>query len=69
MTIAYVGNAAGWETAEVLGSLEKNDATIVYRRGTNVLAVATVGRDTISLAAEHAMERGDWTGLNALLSA
>lgn len=68
VTIAYVGNAAGWETAEVLGSLEKNDATIIYRRGPNVLAVATIGRDTISLAAEIAMERGDWTGLNALLS-
>lgn len=68
VTIAYVGNAAGWETAQVLGSLEKNDATIVYRRGSNVLAVATIGRDTISLSAELAMERGDWTGLNALLS-
>jgi NADPH-dependent 2,4-dienoyl-CoA reductase/sulfur reductase-like enzyme/nitrite reductase/ring-hydroxylating ferredoxin subunit len=68
VTIAYVGNAAGWETVEILGSLEKNDATIVYRRGTQVLAVATIGRDTISLAAELAMERGDWTGLNALLS-
>jgi NADPH-dependent 2,4-dienoyl-CoA reductase/sulfur reductase-like enzyme len=68
VTIAYVGNAAGWETAEVLGSLEKNDATIVYRRGPDVLAVATIGRDTISLAAEQAMERGDWTGLNALLT-
>ena len=67
VTINYVGNAAGWETVEVLGSLEKNDATIVYRRGANVLAVATIGRDTISLAAEQAMERGDWTALNALI--
>ena len=67
VTIAYVGNAAGWETAQVLGSLEKNDATIVYRRGSQVLAVATIGRDSVSLAAEQAMERGDW-GLNALLS-
>jgi NADPH-dependent 2,4-dienoyl-CoA reductase/sulfur reductase-like enzyme len=69
VTINYLGNAAGWETAEVRGSLEKNDATIVYRRGANVLAVATIGRDNISLAAEIAMERGDWTALNALLSA
>jgi apoptosis-inducing factor 3 len=68
VTINYLGNAAGWDTVEVLGSLEKNDATIVYRRGANVLAVATIGRDNVSLAAEQAMERGDWAALNALLS-
>jgi len=68
VTIAYVGHASDWETADVNGSLENNDATIVYRRGPKILAVATIGRDTISLAAEHAIERGDWTSLNALLS-
>lgn len=68
VVIAYVGHASDWQTAEVNGSLEKNNATIVYRRGPKVLAVATVGRDTISLAAEHAIERGDWTSLNALVS-
>jgi 3-phenylpropionate/trans-cinnamate dioxygenase ferredoxin reductase subunit len=68
VTIAYVGHASDWQTAEVNGSLQNNDATIVYRRGPKILAVATIGRDTISLAAEHAIERGDWTSLKTLLS-
>lgn len=66
VTIAYLGNGAGWETVAIDGSLDKNDATIVYRRGSNVLAVATIGRDNVSLAVEQAMERGDSAELNAL---
>jgi NADPH-dependent 2,4-dienoyl-CoA reductase/sulfur reductase-like enzyme/nitrite reductase/ring-hydroxylating ferredoxin subunit len=61
MTIAYVGHASAWDSAEVDGSLEKNDATIVYRRAGQVLAVATIGRDSVSLAAEIAFERGEWS--------
>jgi NADPH-dependent 2,4-dienoyl-CoA reductase/sulfur reductase-like enzyme len=59
VTIAYVGHATTWDSADVDGSLEKNDATIVYRRGGQVLAVATIGRDSVSLAAEIAFERGE----------
>lgn len=56
MVIAYVGHGAGWNSTEIDGSLEKNDASIVYRRDSKVVAVATINRDTVSLAAEHEME-------------
>ncbi len=65
--INYVGHAALWDAAEVYGSLQRNDATIAYRRAGRVQAVATIGRDRVSLAAEEAMERGDNEKLNALL--
>lgn len=66
MTINYVGHAAGWDEAEVHGSLRANDATIVYRKGGEVQAVATIGRDRVSLEAEEAMERGDRERLNEI---
>jgi len=66
-TINYVGHAARWDAAEVRGSLQENDATIVYRLAGRVQAVATIGRDRVSLAAEEAMERGDEDKLNETL--
>lgn len=69
VVIAFVGHARGWDSAEVEGSLERNDATVVYRRAGRVLAVATVGRDAVSLAAEAAMERGDAPGLEEIVRA
>lgn len=65
--INYVGHAARWDAAEVHGSLERNDATIVYRLAGEVQAVATIGRDRVSLAAEEAMGRGDYDALNEIL--
>ena len=56
--ISYVGHATQWDSIEIEGSLAENDATIVYRRGGSMNAVATIGRDRISLEAEHAMEQG-----------
>jgi NADPH-dependent 2,4-dienoyl-CoA reductase/sulfur reductase-like enzyme/nitrite reductase/ring-hydroxylating ferredoxin subunit len=57
VVINYVGHASSWDVAEIDGSLDRNDATITYRRANRVLAVATIGRDAVSLAAEEAMER------------
>ncbi len=57
VVINYTGYGAGWDSASVDGSLEQNDATITYRRGGRTVAVATIGRDRASLAAEIAMER------------
>ncbi|HVS31761.1 MAG TPA: FAD-dependent oxidoreductase [Thermoanaerobaculia bacterium] len=72
VTISYVGSGAGWDTDEVDGSLEGNDATVLYKRGRDVIAVATIGRDGISLAAEALMERREpitLAGLNAFREA
>ena len=44
---------------DAVAPLEKNDATVTYKRADRVLAVATIGRDRVSLAAEAAMERGE----------
>lgn len=69
VAIAYVGHAAGWDEVDVQGSLAARDATVTYRRAGKVLAVATVFRDGVSLAAEAAMERGDAAALERLLAA
>ena len=61
----YVGHAEGWDRADVHGSLDARDATIAYRRGAETLAVATIGRDRVSLDAELALERGDEAALQA----
>jgi len=65
--LSYVGHATGEADIEVLGSLEKRDATVVYRTAGNVAAVLTVGRDRQSLEIEAALECKDWGGVDALL--
>jgi NADPH-dependent 2,4-dienoyl-CoA reductase/sulfur reductase-like enzyme/nitrite reductase/ring-hydroxylating ferredoxin subunit len=65
VTIAYVGHAAGWDRADVHGDLAARDATVAYRRAGKTLAVATVGRDLVSLEAEVAFERNDEGALAA----
>jgi NADPH-dependent 2,4-dienoyl-CoA reductase/sulfur reductase-like enzyme len=57
LTIAYVGHAERWETADIDGQLETRNCTITYRRGGRKLAVATIGRDLESLRAELEFER------------
>jgi apoptosis-inducing factor 3 len=64
--ILYVGHARAWDAVEIAGSLEGRDATISYRHKGKILAVATIGRDAVSLAAELAMERGDQGALESL---
>ena len=62
VTISYVGHAASWETCEIRGELEKHDACAIYRRKGRTIAVATIGRDRLSLRVEAALEQGDAVG-------
>jgi NADPH-dependent 2,4-dienoyl-CoA reductase/sulfur reductase-like enzyme/nitrite reductase/ring-hydroxylating ferredoxin subunit len=55
--IAYVGHAERWDQVEIDGQLDKQDCTIVYRRGGKKLAVAVVNRDVEGLRAEVEFER------------
>jgi NADPH-dependent 2,4-dienoyl-CoA reductase/sulfur reductase-like enzyme/nitrite reductase/ring-hydroxylating ferredoxin subunit len=67
MTISYVGHALSWDRIDLDGSLAARDVAIAYRRGGRTLAVATIGRDTVALEAEAAMERGDEEALRRLI--
>jgi len=68
VTIAFVGYAPAWDRIDVHGNLAARDATAVYRKGGEVLAVATVFRDRVSLEVEAAMERGDARALERILA-
>jgi len=57
--INYVGHAEGWDEIEVEGDIPAKDCLLRFKRGGRVLAVATIFRDTESLEAELAMERGE----------
>lgn len=66
VTVCYVGHAERWDRVDVAGSVEGRDCTVAYRRADGAtLAVATVGRDHVSLEAEVALERGDAAALAA----
>jgi hypothetical protein len=57
LSINYVGRAEKWDAVEIDGSLGAKDATVTYKRGGRVLAVATVYRDMASLEAERDIEQ------------
>ena len=57
VTINYVGYAEAWDAIEIDGRLADHDCTIIYRRGSRKLAVATVFRDRASLESEMEMEQ------------
>jgi len=68
VTIAYVGHASSWDRIEVQGSIDKRDCAIAYQSKGKTLAVASIFRDHVSLAAEVAMERGDSAAMRSLLT-
>jgi NADPH-dependent 2,4-dienoyl-CoA reductase/sulfur reductase-like enzyme/nitrite reductase/ring-hydroxylating ferredoxin subunit len=72
VTVNYVGHAESWDRIDVAGSVAGRDCTVAYRRGRGqqdgaerTLAVATIGRDHVSLEAEVALERDDQAALAA----
>ncbi len=67
--ISYVGHASQWDSCQIEGDLEKNDACAVYRRSDRIIAVATIGRDRLSLQVEAAMEAGRTADLDSLFGA
>ncbi len=68
LVINYVGHAKSTEDVRVAGSLADKDATISYWEDGVITAVATIGRDVVSLEAEHLMSSGDQEGLAELVS-
>ena len=67
VTISYVGHAPSWDNCEIRGDLEKRDACAIYRRNGRTIAVATIGRDRLSLRVEAAFEKGDTAALESIL--
>jgi NADPH-dependent 2,4-dienoyl-CoA reductase/sulfur reductase-like enzyme/nitrite reductase/ring-hydroxylating ferredoxin subunit len=56
--INYVGHAEQWDEIAIDGNVAQKDCVLRYKRGGNVLAIASIYRDLDSLKAELAMERG-----------
>jgi len=54
--INYVGHAETWDAVEVEGDPDALDCAVRYKQAGRVLAVATIGRDVVSLQSEAAME-------------
>jgi 3-phenylpropionate/trans-cinnamate dioxygenase ferredoxin reductase subunit len=69
VTISYVGHASTWNRFEIRGDLAGQDACAIYRLDDRVIAVATIGRDRVSLAVESALERLDMGALEVILQA
>jgi 3-phenylpropionate/trans-cinnamate dioxygenase ferredoxin reductase subunit len=55
-TVRYIGHAEKWDQVEIDGSLDDLNCTVTYKVKGRQLAVATIGRDLVSLQAEVAME-------------
>ena len=56
-SLAYVGHAERWDTAEIEGDLEARDCTVTYRRDGGKLAAALVHRDLEGLRTELEFEK------------
>lgn len=56
VAINYVGHAEKWDATTVEGALGSHDCSVTYRKGDRTLAVATIGRDLLSLRAERMLE-------------
>lgn len=66
VTIAYVGHAERWDEITMAGSLEGLDCALGFKWKGHTRAVATIGRDRASLAAEVALARSDWKALDLI---
>jgi NADPH-dependent 2,4-dienoyl-CoA reductase/sulfur reductase-like enzyme/nitrite reductase/ring-hydroxylating ferredoxin subunit len=67
VAISYVGHAPSWETCNIHGDPANLNVCAIYRRNGKTVAIATIGRDRVSLAAEAALERGDIPALESIL--
>jgi NADPH-dependent 2,4-dienoyl-CoA reductase/sulfur reductase-like enzyme/nitrite reductase/ring-hydroxylating ferredoxin subunit len=56
--VHYVGHGKSDDHASVSGDLKAKSASVLFRSGDNLTAVASVGRDLENLEAELALERG-----------
>jgi NADPH-dependent 2,4-dienoyl-CoA reductase/sulfur reductase-like enzyme len=65
--LSYVGHAESWERIEIAGDLAAKDATVSFHDKGRITAVATIGRDRVSLAAEAALERDDPAALREIV--
>jgi NADPH-dependent 2,4-dienoyl-CoA reductase/sulfur reductase-like enzyme/nitrite reductase/ring-hydroxylating ferredoxin subunit len=59
VAIRYVGHGSRDDRAVVSGDLQAKDASVIFRAGDKLTAVASVGRDLENLKAELALERGE----------
>jgi len=59
VTLGYVGHAERFGAPEIHGDLDARDAHVIYRDGTQVKAVLTIGRDHLALEVDAAMARGE----------
>jgi NADPH-dependent 2,4-dienoyl-CoA reductase/sulfur reductase-like enzyme/nitrite reductase/ring-hydroxylating ferredoxin subunit len=59
LQIVYTGHHGRGDSVTVSGNLSGKDASVVFRKGREMTAVASVGRDLENLKAELALERGD----------
>jgi NADPH-dependent 2,4-dienoyl-CoA reductase/sulfur reductase-like enzyme/nitrite reductase/ring-hydroxylating ferredoxin subunit len=57
--IHYVGHNSGDDRTTVSGNLKAKDASVIFRDGDKLTAVASIGRDVENLKAEVALERGN----------
>jgi NADPH-dependent 2,4-dienoyl-CoA reductase/sulfur reductase-like enzyme/nitrite reductase/ring-hydroxylating ferredoxin subunit len=55
--INYVGHAETWDELAIEGDIAGRDCVLRYKRGSRVLAIASIYRDLDSLMAEATMER------------
>ena len=59
LEIRYVGHGRGDDEVSVSGDLKRKDASVCFRSGGKLTAVASIGRDHENLETERALERGD----------
>ncbi|MFO0597788.1 MAG: FAD-dependent oxidoreductase [Myxococcaceae bacterium] len=57
VTLSYVGHAESWDRIELTGDPQKLDCTVRYWKGHRLLAVATLGRDRVSMQVHETMTR------------